>query len=97
MRIPKFWKRHEGNVQTLDGGELRVFAWGWSTTSDADAESKARERFQSMQQRVSQGLDLPKGYGYGSRPVREQILRESRATAVTSTRFSHGMRTAASS
>jgi hypothetical protein len=53
-----------------------VFAWGWSEDSPSDAESRARERFRSMEQRVSQGLDLPKGYGYGSHPVREQILRE---------------------
>jgi hypothetical protein len=76
MRIPKFWRRFEGDVQKPDGGELHVFAWGWSESSPSDADAKARERFQSMQQRVSQGLDLPKGYGYGSRPVREQILRE---------------------
>jgi len=55
---------------------LHVFAWGWSESSPGDADVRARERFQSMEQRVSQGLELPKGYGYGSRPVREQILRE---------------------
>jgi hypothetical protein len=76
MKIPKFWRRHEGDIQRPGGGELHMFAWGWSETSASEAESRARERFQSMQQRVSQGLDLPKGYGYGSRPVREQILRE---------------------
>jgi hypothetical protein len=76
MRIPKIWRRFEGDVQKPDGGELHVFAWGWSESSTSEADAKARERFQQMQQRVSQGLDLPKGYGYGSRPVREQILRE---------------------
>ena len=76
MKIPKFWRRFEGDVRKPDGGELHVFAWGWSESSPGDADARARERFQSMQQRVSQGLELPKGYGYGSRPVREQILRE---------------------
>jgi hypothetical protein len=76
MKIPKFWRRHEGDIQKPDGGELHVFAWGWSESSAGDADAVARQRFQQMQQRVSSGLDLPKGYGYGSRPVREQILRE---------------------
>jgi hypothetical protein len=80
MKIPKFWRRHEGDIRKPDGGGLHVFAWGWSETSASDAESRARERFRSMEQRVSQGLDLPKGYGYGSRPVREQILREIAGT-----------------
>ncbi len=76
MKIPKYWMRHEGDVQKPDGGELHLFAWGWSENSSSDAARRARERFQSLEQRVSKGLDLPKGYGYGSRPVREQILRE---------------------
>jgi hypothetical protein len=76
MRIPKYWRRREGNVQHPDGRELHLFAWGWSESNVADAEARAEERFESLQQRVRQGLDLPKGYGYGSRPVREQILQE---------------------
>lgn len=77
MKIPKFWRRFEGDIEKPDGGQLHVFAWGWSESNASDADRVARERFQSMQQRVSQGLELPKGYGYGSgRPVREQIIRE---------------------
>lgn len=76
MKIPKFWRRHEGIVQKPDGGELQLFAWGWSDTSASDADTKARERFQSLEQRVAGGLELPKCYPYGSRPVREQVIRE---------------------
>jgi len=76
MKIPRFWIRREGDVSTPDGRELRLFAWGWSETSPSDAESRAAERFRSLQQRVSQGLDLPRGYAYGDRPVREQIVEE---------------------
>ena len=74
MKIPTFWMRHEGDVQTPEGRQLRLFAWGWSESSAGDAESKARERFASLEQRVTQGLELPRGYAYGDRPVREQIL-----------------------
>ena len=42
----------------------------------SEAEGRAGDRFRSLQQRVTQGLELPRGYGYGSRPVREQILEE---------------------
>jgi len=76
MKIPKFWRRFEGDVQKPDGESLHVFAWGWSESSASDADAVARDRFQSIQQRVSQGLELPDKYGYGSRPVREQIIRE---------------------
>jgi hypothetical protein len=76
LKIPKYWIRREGDVQRPDGTQLRLFAWGWSETSTREAEGRAGDRFRSLQQRVSQGLELPHGYGYGSRPVREQILEE---------------------
>lgn len=76
MKIPKFWIRREGDVSHPDGRALHLFAWGWSETSPSDAEARAGERFRSLEQRVSQGLDLPRGYAYGDRPVREQIIEE---------------------
>jgi len=76
MKIPRFWIRREGDVPHPDGRQLHLFAWGWSETSASDAEARAAERFRSLQQRVSQGLDLPRGYAYGDRPVREQIIQE---------------------
>jgi len=76
LKIPKYWMRREGDIQRPDGRPLRLFAWGWSDTSAREAEGRAGDRFRSLQQRVTQGLELPRGYGYGSRPVREQILEE---------------------
>jgi hypothetical protein len=76
MRIPKYWTRHDGDVSRPDGKALRLFAWGWSESSPSEAESKARERFRSLEQRVRQGLELPRGYAYGDRPVREQIVEQ---------------------
>ena len=83
MKIPKFWIRREGDVRHPDGRELHLFAWGWSETSASDAEARAGERFRSLEQRVSQGLDLPRGYAYGDRPVREQIIEEIAAPGGT--------------
>ena len=76
MKIPRYWIRREGDVRHPDGRALHLFAWGWSETSASDAETRAGERFRSLEQRVSQGLDLPRGYAYGDRPVREQIVEE---------------------
>src|SRR5262245_45814870 len=76
MKIPKYWIRREGDVSHPDGRALHLFAWGWSETSPTDAEARAAERFRSLEMRVSQGLDLPRGYAYGDRPVREQIIEE---------------------
>lgn len=76
MKIPRFWIRREGDVSHPDGRSLHLFAWGWSETSPSDAEARAADRFRSLEQRVSQGLDLPRGYAYGDRPVREQIIEE---------------------
>ena len=74
MKIPQHWIRYDGDVSRPDGEKLRLSAWGWSDSSDPEAWAKARDRFASLEQRVRQGLDLPKGYAYGDRPVREQII-----------------------
>ncbi len=74
MKIPKYWVRHEGDVRRPDGEAWRVFAWGWSESNTGEAAAKADERFQLLEQRVRQGLELPRGYAYGDRPAREQIL-----------------------
>jgi hypothetical protein len=76
MKIPKYWMRRDADVELPDGSPLRLFAWGWSETSTTEADARAGERLQSLQQRASQGLELPHAYAYGSRPLREQILEE---------------------
>jgi hypothetical protein len=76
MKIPRYWIRREADVQRPDGRSLHLFAWGWSETSRTEADRRADERFRSLQQRVTQGLELPQGYAYGDRPVREQILED---------------------
>lgn len=68
--------RRDADVEGPDGSPLRLSAWGWSETSTTEADGRAAERLQSLQQRISQGLELPHGYAYGSRPLREQILDE---------------------
>lgn len=76
MNIPKYWSRRDGDVRYRDGRTLHLFTWGWSEASKSDAASRAGERFHALEQRVSEGLDLPRGYAYGDRPLHEQIIAE---------------------
>ena len=58
------------------GRELLLSAWGFSQTSAVEAQAMARERLARMVERVRGGEELPRGYAYGDRPLREEILRE---------------------
>jgi len=76
VNIPRFWVRADGEALGRDGRRIELMAWGWSTVGKAEAQLKARERLDSLSRRVEQGLELPRGYGYGERPMREEIIRE---------------------
>ena len=79
MNIPLYWVRATAQVPGPSGRRFDLTAWGWSSAGRAEAEQKAHERLASLAQRVQQGLDFPRGYGYGGdRPLREEILREVR-------------------
>jgi hypothetical protein len=92
MEIPGFWARAEGDAEAPDGAR-RLIAWGWSTSSLEQARAVAAERLQRLLDRVRQGQPLPRGYAYGSRPMREQILEQIPAgndPAAILTRNSYG-------
>jgi hypothetical protein len=76
MEIPKFWARAKGDAEAPDGAQRQLIAWGWSTATLEQARDVAQERLLRLLSRVKRGEPLPKGYGYGSRPVREQILEQ---------------------
>jgi hypothetical protein len=86
MDIPRHWARQEGEARGPDGRRRPLMAWGWSAVSRGEAADLARQRLAGLVARVQQGLGLPRGYAYGSRPVREEIVDEIRgadgATAV---------------
>lgn len=75
MRIPRYWARTEG--RTPANGR-QVYAWGWSDDSHREAARLAEQRLTDLLDRVQRGLDLPRGYAYGVRPLREPILDELR-------------------
>lgn len=75
MEIPRFWEKERGGAEAPDGSSLDLTVWGWSNESFAEARAKAGEILQQVRQRLREGAE-PGRYAYGSRPVREEILRE---------------------
>jgi hypothetical protein len=78
MRIPRYWARAEGDTPPDFDGDRSVSVWGWSDDSRVDAERNAQQRLTELLDKLQRGLGLPKGYAYGTRPLREQILEELR-------------------
>jgi hypothetical protein len=76
MNIPRYWFRATGQVPTPSGRPFDLVAWGWSSEGRDGAERKAQERLAAFSQRVQQGMELPRGYAYGDRPLREEIVQE---------------------
>jgi hypothetical protein len=75
MNIPRFWSRARETTEA-GGRRLALTAWGWSATDLAAAAAMAADRLARLVARVRSGEPLPRGYGYGSRPLREEILKE---------------------
>jgi hypothetical protein len=51
--------------------------WGWSSRDRTEAQAVGRRRLDELLARVRTGLGLPeRGYAYGSRPLREEIIQE---------------------
>jgi len=77
VNIPRFWAAARGEARR-GGHTLALLCWGWSNESRGEAEARARESLARLVQRVLRGEDLPRGYGYGTRPLREEIIEELR-------------------
>jgi hypothetical protein len=73
MHIPRIWSRAEGRVETADRGVLPLLAWGWGEDEEC-AHREAEGRLARLTERVRRGDPFPRGYEYGSRPIREEIL-----------------------
>lgn len=93
MNIPKIWVKAEREVRGKRG-PMRLTAWGWSEKDRGEAQRLATEKLQRVVSRVEQALELPHDYGYGTRPLREEIVQELHArdgeVAAVVTRNSYG-------
>lgn len=87
MHIPRAWARAEADAKH-DGRSFRISVWGWGD-DDSAARVSAKERLARAMDRVRRGEPLPRGYGYGNRPLREEILQRLDDGAVL-TRNSYG-------
>ena len=78
LRIPRYWARAEGDAPPDTEGPERIVVWGWSDDNHVEAERHAHQRLTELLDQLRRGLGLPKGYAYGTRPLREEILDELR-------------------
>jgi len=88
MQIPKFWAKHVQSVQHPDGRRFRLVSWQWSDRNADEAQQRAVARVNALAQKVLAGAELDR-YGYGERPLREEIVQTLADVAVL-TRNSYG-------
>jgi hypothetical protein len=81
MRIPRYWARAEGATPPGFDVAPHVSVWGWSEESRIGAERHAQQRLTELLDAFRSGQGWPKGYAYGSRPRREEILREIKGSS----------------
>jgi hypothetical protein len=74
--IPRVWAKAsaDGKIKDQKGQPLDLLAWGWGDDHET-ARRGAAERLQRLIERVRKGQPFPERYGYGNRPLREEILR----------------------
>ncbi len=77
MNIPKFWAHARQPLESPGGRRYLYNAWQWSNTSEADAIQKAQARVLEVAKKVADDAALD-NYGYGDRPMREEIVVEMR-------------------
>jgi hypothetical protein len=73
MHIPPVWVNAKSDGRTPDGRRLPVSVWGWGN-DHGSARKEAESRLQRLLARIGRGDPFPDRYGYGSRPLREEIL-----------------------
>ncbi|HEX4869757.1 MAG TPA: hypothetical protein VFV15_03405 [Moraxellaceae bacterium] len=75
MKIPRAWRRADGDATGPDGRALRLSVWGWGD-NDAEAAATAAGRLATIVATLRGGGTPRDDYEYGLLPVREEIVRE---------------------
>lgn len=96
MKIARYWVKGKAEAAELESGErITVASWGWSELSQEEAEQRANEAAQRAARRIEAGEPFHRGYGYPSRPPREEIVEEIKSVdnevVATITRNSYGV------
>lgn len=79
MQIPRAWAKASADVRLPDGKTVPISIWGWGE-NDSSAKRSAADRLQRVLERIRRGEPFPDKYGYGSRPLREEILQTFEST-----------------
>lgn len=79
LHIPKFWASATGSARNPRGEDVPLRCFGHADSGVAEARSRAMEVLARVAERVRAGAPWPERYGYGDRPIREEILREIRS------------------
>lgn len=80
MYIPPAWVNVSAEERSPDGRILPVSVWGWGS-DEPSAKKGAADRLQRVLERVREGASFPDPYGYGNRPLREEILETYQGAA----------------
>jgi len=75
VKIPKIWVKAEREIAGKER-PMQLVAWGWSNKDRAEAQRLANEKLQRLIVRIDQNQELSHDYGYGTLPMREEIIRE---------------------
>ncbi|MGR9106216.1 MAG: hypothetical protein ACU843_04720 [Gammaproteobacteria bacterium] len=78
MYIPPVWTKVSADERFPDGKEDPIFVWGCGE-DEASAKSDGAKRLQHVLDRIRRGERFPDKYGYGNRPLREEILETIRS------------------
>jgi hypothetical protein len=79
MRIPRYWAKATAPTQSAAAPIREVSVWRGSDESREEAQRQADEAARRLAERLSAGNPLPDVYGYGDRPLREELLKEINA------------------
>jgi hypothetical protein len=74
MNVPPVWAKATGECESTDHRKLSLVVWGWGNEEDS-ARREASSRLARLIERIRRGESPPHHYLYGSRPLREEILR----------------------
>ena len=87
MNVPRYWAKAEGDTPPDFPAGPQIAVWGWSDESRTAAQRHAQQRLTELLDHLRHSRGWPKGYTYGSRPRREEILQEFRERSGETTAF----------
>jgi hypothetical protein len=79
LHIPKFWASATGTARNPRDEDVALKCFGHSDSGMHEARAHATQILARLHDRIRAGASWPDRYGYGTRPIREEILRELRS------------------